>query len=385
MKDRLLFITRHRLNENNGGANGSKGFIHCFAALFEDMSLICPAFDGETKLYIPSHVKVFPYYDYRSKIRKGLEMWCGRICANNLFVKHHLRQNSYDIIVIDHSIAGASLVKTIKATGAKVITIHHNVERDYLRDNRKEHSLLYRMPYLHFAMKAERECLQYSDLNLTVTEKDAKVFSSWYDCSVDVCNWGNFEYREIVDKTFSSKKDEQTFIITGSLYFVQSFEPIVEFIQQYWPIVCQRVPQAKLIVAGRNPHKELEKECEGKENIRLIANPEDIQTIVQQANYYICPIHVGSGRKLRVLDGLKQGLPVLCHEVASSGYEEIMSAGCLYSYHDEKSFSLALNEMLISHVSPDMVYKIFKETFSIERGVQKLSQILLQEKIIHSL
>ena len=45
MNRRLLFITHHKLDDNNGGANASKGFLHCFARLFDDCTLICHTMD----------------------------------------------------------------------------------------------------------------------------------------------------------------------------------------------------------------------------------------------------------------------------------------------------------------------------------------------------
>lgn len=379
----MLIITRHRLHENNGGANGSKGFIHCIARLFENCSLICPAFEGTATTYIPANIKVYPYYDRRSNIRKGIDMWCGHICANASFVRNHLKTHRYDIIVIDHSFAGASLVRTIKDTGAKIITIHHNVERDYLNDNRKDYSILWRWPYIHFAQIAEKDSLELSNLNLTVTEKDAKEFQSWYVDKKNIQSWGNFEYRPMQQKTFQQKDNSKiVFVISGSLYFEQSLTPIIEFMNRYWPIVNQLYSHAELIIAGRNPRKLLISICGNFKNVYLFPNPVDMEEIIKRCNYYICPINAGSGRKLRIIDGLKQGLPILCHEVSAAGYEQIAKAGCLFSYHDEKSFKSALQAMVHAQICPEIVYDTFRNCFSLETGTERLRQILLQTNLL---
>ena len=380
MNKRLLIITRHRLCENNGGSNGSKGFVACFASLFDDCSIIYPQFDNPESV-IPAKYKLYPYYDKRSNIHKGLDVWRGRICANQLFVRKHMKEHSYDVVVIDHSFAGASLTEDIKRTGAKLITIHHNVERDYQNDNRKDYSLLFRYPYIHFAKKAERNCLLSSDVNLTVTEGDAETFRSWYK-DIHVYNWGNFAYRPIPDKNFPLKKESMQFIITGSLFFTQSLKPILEFVNTYWPLVTKTYSTAKLLIAGRNPVKALLEICSKDKSITIVQNPEDMGALVQQANYYVCPINVGSGRKLRVMDGLKEGLPVLCHQVSVAGYECMADSHCLFSYHDEQSFSNALQEMMSATISPDTVYKTFKANYSTEAGIEKLRKILTTEGII---
>ncbi len=380
MNKRLLIITSHKLNENNGGCNGSKGFIHCFAALFDDCSIIYPDIK-ETSPFIPPKFNLFPMHDQRCKVRKFFDMYRGVISGLYYCVIDHLKKYHYDVIVIDHTFTGAGLSQHIKATGATLITIHHNVEREYLRDNGTERPIFYRFPFLYFSKKSERECLQNSDVNLTVTERDAKTFQSWYP-HIHLYNWGNFEFLPIANKTFGDKKRKNIFVITGSLCFKQSLLPIMNFIHRYWPLLQQNVPTAELLIAGRNPEPQLCKLCEATEHITIIANPEHIENVVQQADYYICPIYSGSGRKLRIIDGLKQGLPILCHKVSASGYESLADQDCLFSYHDEKSFVISLQQMMNAQLSADKVYQTYRECFSLEKGQQRLKEILQQEHIL---
>lgn len=378
MAKKILYITFHRLTDNNGGANASKGFIKCFATLFDDCSIIYPHFEGDTSPYIPSKYRLFPMHDNRSKIRKFFDMYRGVISGLYYHIKEHLKTNHYDIVVIDHSFTGAGVSKYIRQTGAKVITIHHNVERDYLRDNSKERPLFYRFPFLYFSKRAERECLRNSNLNLTVTKRDATEFLKWHS-NICVYNWGIFEYIPIKNKTFTQKSNEKKFVITGSLCFRQSLLPIVNFIQRYWPLVVNLYPNAQLIITGRNPSQHLKKICNHAHNIMIIPNPEDIASVVGECNYYICPINAGSGLKLRILDGLKQGIPILCHEVSSAGYEDFITNHILYTYSDTQTFIDSLNMMLSTNISPDIIFQAFKKQFSIESGISLLQEILTQE------
>lgn len=380
MKQRLLYITHHKLDENNGGCNASKGFLRCFAALFDEGTVICHDM-ADARPYIPAQFEFCPMKDHRTKIRKLIDMYRGVINGHYYFVREHLKTNKYDVVVIDHTFTGAGLPEFIKATGAKLITIHHNVERDYLRDNSKEKPLLYRWPFLHFSKKAERDCLRLSDVNLTVTAHDARVFSSWYqDCPV--YPWGIFEYQPTPAPVFTPQNNEHTFVITGSLYFRQSLIPIIDFIKRYWPLILQLFPDAKLIIAGRNPSEELKKTGAEAVGVTIIPNPEKIVHVVHLANYYVCPIFTGSGLKLRNLDGLRHGLPILCHEVAANGYEEVAASGYLFAYHDETSFTEALKQMTSISLDPDKVFKSYKDSFSQETGQKKLADILRQEHIL---
>lgn len=381
MKQRLLFITHHRLCDKNGGSNASKSFLHAFATLFDNCAVLCPAFEGSTTPYIPDGVKIFHPDDHRSNPRKLVDMYRGVISPLYDAVHQHLRTHQYDIIVIDHSFSGAGVVKYIKSTGAKLITIHHNVECDYLRDNSKERPLFYRYPFLYYSKKAERDSLKASDLNLTVTKRDAEVFQSWYQ-HIPISHWGIFEYLPLPDKSFASKEKGEVFVITGSLQFEQSLRPILDFVRRNWPLVRQTCASAKLLIAGSRPAVELQELCANTDGVTLIPNPDDIGAVVQKADYYICPIHAGSGLKLRIYDGLKQGLPVLCHDVSAAGYEALADGGCLFSYHDENTFIHALQKIQTTKVPPQSVYQIFRETFSLETGIAKLERLLKKNLLI---
>lgn len=382
MDKRLLFITRHRLNENNGGANCSKANVQCFSRLFDDCSLIFPEID-DTSLYVPANYKLFPCHDGRSRIRKGIDMYRGVVSPLSAFTRQHLSTHSYDVIVIDHSFIASAMIDEIQATGAQIITIHHNVERDYLRDNARMYSILFREPYVRFGKKAERDCLQASSVNLTLTEQDAAEFRSWFeDANLHVHCWGVHEYKPIPDKAFIPRPKGSHFIITGSLSFWQSLMPIMEFLQTYWQMVLDIVPDARLTIAGRNPQQQLVDECHKHRNVTVVPNPDDINSLVEKADYYICPINAGSGMKLRVMDALRNGIPVICHEVSTAGYEHILRSNGMFCYHDKASFAEALSTMIATSISPADVYQTYKDTFSLEAGTEKLRTILHEENII---
>lgn len=372
----LLFITRHYLDDNNGGANATKGFIHTFASAFGALDLIYPEHDDvDCSSYVPSSCVLYPCYDKRSKMMKVVDMYRGRVHRFTDFVKQHLNSHQYEIIVIDHSILAATLIEAIKQTNAKIITIHHNVEKNYLKDN--EPSIIYRYPYDYFCKKAEIDALLNSDINLTLTDRDAETFKSWFpEKNLHQHNIGICEYRQLTEPQYNNDNNTNTFIITGSLCFKQSLLPIMDFLSNYYPLLKAQCPTAKLIIAGRNPSEELKQKCASDSSIELIANPENMNEVVQRANYYVCPINAGSGIKLRILDGLKQGLPVIAHEVASRGYDYVESAGCLFPYHDKATFNTALTSLLNSKSSKSHVFNTFKHVFSLDACVVRLKEIV---------
>lgn len=380
---RVLFITRHYLDENNGGSNCTKANIRAIAELYDDVTLIYPEHTGvDSSYYAPKGVMPIPCYDNRKRWQKGLDVYRGRLHRAINFVKQHISENKYDIVIIDHSLAANGVIKAINRTGAKIITIHHNNESEYIKDNMP--SWLYRIPFVYYVKRTEREALLLSDLNVTLTEHDAQTFRNWYpDKDIHCYNMGTYQWQDI-PKTIDDDGiiHCKTFAITGSLNFLQSQKPIIDFIEQYYPILQKIIPEAKLIIAGRNPSRSIVAACRRYQGIKLIPNPEDMGTVIKQADIYICPVNRGSGVKLRVMDGLKLGIPVLGHSVAANGYETIKNDGYFFEYYDKGSFEKALYAISELNYNRQDVYESFSHYFCFQAGKERLRDILKKVKLI---
>lgn len=380
---KVLFLTRHYLDENNGGSNCTKANLRAIGELYDDVTLIYPEHTGgDSTDFIPKGVKPIPCYDNRKRWQKGLDVYRGRLHRAIVFVKRHLAENKYDIVVVDHSIVANGIMKTLSRTGAKIITIHHNNESEYIKDNLP--SWLYRIPFVHYVKKAEREALLLSNINVTLTEHDAQTFRDWYpDRDIHCHNMGTYQWQDI-PKTIEDDGVRQcrTFAITGSLNFFQAQKPIIEFIDRYYPVLLRKVPEARLIVAGRNPSQGVVEVCNRYDSIELIPNPEDIGAVIRQADIYICPIYTGSGVKLRVMDGLKLGIPIIGHRIAANGYEAIKDDGYFFDYYDEDSFEKSLDAISKLKYNRQEVYDSFFRYFSFQAGKERLRLILNKEKLI---
>jgi len=383
MSKRVLIVTRHYLDAINGGANCSKANIRALSELYSDCTLIYPEHGEQASAdFIPQSVNAIPCYDHRSNLEKGLDVYRGKLNRTPRFVKEHLEKNKYDVVFIDHSLTANGIIENLKKQDCKIVTIHHNNETQYLRDNKP--FLLYRLPFTYYAEKAEQDALLMSDLNLTLTEKDARQFCEKYpERNIHCHNMGTFQYRDLpAEIQDDGIRACQTFAITGSMNFRQSQRPVIEFVERYMPLLLRKIPQAKLIVAGRDPSTSIQETCAKHPEITLIPNPADMGAVISQADIYVCPTNMGSGVKLRVMDGLKLGIPILGHSVSLNGYETIKENGYFFDYDDETSFEQALECIVNLKYKKQQVYESFLSYFSFKSGKRRLQNILQRENLL---
>ena len=376
----VLFITRHYMHQASGGTLCSSAYMFAFANIFEKISIIYPTLTGiDTEKFLPHNAIPYGCIDKRSKARKAFDMYCGKIHRFGKYVKKHLKAHNYDIIIIDHSILACGIIKFIKQnTSSKIITIHHNVEKNYNKDNLQP--LLIRFPYNYFANKAEEYAINLSDLNITLTDQDWLFFSSWKKniSHKPIATCGIFENpnTQTLDLAQQNCKDSPLLVISGSLNFPQTEVAITVFINKYYNLAKQITPNVRLIITGRNPSKRIKQMCHRDNTITLTENPDDILSVISSGNIYESPIQGGSGLKLSIMDGLKLGLPIICHENSARGYEKLVEHEVLTTYNDAISFKQAYKKILNHSLPRNIIHDLYKSEYGFQAGVLRLKTIL---------
>ena len=372
---KVLIVSNHYPDLKSGGSFVSLAYINAFARLFKNCSLIYPERTPGSSADIDPGVVKIAVKDKRHPIIKGLRVYTGKIHRFRKTLIDYLSANHTDILVFDTSIVAASTIRAVAGSDTQLITIHHNVEKDYLAANPP--NILYRIPYLFYARKAEEEAIRYSNLNLVLTNEDKARFEELFSHTSPIKVTGVFNHLSLKKKPPADIKKipdpySPSFVITGNLAFRQSDISIRHFIAYYWPLLKSVLPGATLLVTGAKPGKKLTRACLKRPDIKLYPNPERIDDIVGNCDYYISPVFSGSGFKLRAMDGLSCGLPVLSHTVSARGYSELINSGCMFTYSSGSSFVDALDKMLKTTMPAEDIFRACHNRFSFEKGVEKL-------------
>lgn len=368
---KLLVVTHHYLHGNGGGIYASRSFINALACLAE-VTLLCPVTGEQAPEEIDSRVRIIPVpYDVPS-FRKALDLILGRIHRYFGVLEKVLEEDRYDTVVFDTCYPSFRMLDKVRRHGIRIITIHHNCQYEYARDS---YSFPVRPLMLFWLRRCEGQAVRGSDLNLTLTPEDRELLYAAYDPSrharIEVA--GVHEYKRAPLPEPSSVPDP-VFIITGNLGAKQTEDSLLPWLDTYYPLLKKRVPEASLILAGLNPSARLAARSRSL-GVELVASPAQIQPILQRARYYICPTDRGGGIKLRIMDGLRNGLPVLTHEVSARGYAPFRGS-ILFAYSDPDTFRKALEDLLAAKRDPAAVQDLYLRQFSFDSCIETLSQWL---------
>lgn len=376
---KILFISRINPFLSNGGAFATRAYLDAFSEISEKCTaLICD------NAVIPkdynSSVDFIPVPDRKLKdkiifpITKITHRFIPFIYS---LAKKNNKYAGYDTIVINGSVIAGSMVDYFKSIGKKVITIHHNVEHFYHKDNRTIDSFGGHLFYI--VDKHERNALVKSDLNLSISQADIAQLKSFYSLGhLDTIKYiGCFEYKDRVQNHTNSKGivNDKQLIITGSLCDIQTKNCIDNFLKFYYPAVHEKYPDYRLIIAGRNPDETTVSLCK-QNGINLVVNPDNIDILVNSSAIYLCPTSLGSGLKLRIMDALRNGIPVLTHAVSARGYESFFDKSYFKVYSTLSEFLLNFEQLSQLQNTAEEILKDYNKEFSYAAGVKRLKSIM---------
>jgi len=378
---KILYVLKHNPWGIGGGCFACRNYLQLFTTVFSDAEFdvcICEEyFDAKREKEYPN--TNFISVKRRSILAKYLIPFTGILHRHYSVAKRLLEKKQYDYCIFDHNSIAGSLIWLCKKKGIKTIVLNHNFEYDYFRDN---NSRLKCMLLLSQIKKNERKSYLNCDYNIFLTEEDKEKFSEVYGVSSTVSIVGGcFNSKNYVSKEQSIKplnKDNIVMIISGTMGNVQNLDGINYFLDELYPLVPQDI---QVVFAGKNPPASLVNRLNAlSPRVVLKANPQNIDEIVSKCDIFLCPARLGGGMKLRVMDGLRNGLPVLAHEVSARGYSNFEKEGILYRFSNKMEFSNKLIQIIAllheGKLSRQDIMVVANDNFSFDTAVRKIKSYL---------
>jgi glycosyltransferase involved in cell wall biosynthesis len=107
-------------------------------------------------------------------------------------------------------------------------------------------------------------------------------------------------------------------VFTGTLDYRPNVDGILWFCREVLPSAARRVPGLTLTIAGRRPVPAV-RELARQPRVSVIADVADIRPVLQRARLAVVPIRLGTGTRLKVLEAMAAGRPVVGTAVGLEG------------------------------------------------------------------
>lgn len=123
----------------------------------------------------------------------------------------------------------------------------------------------------------------------------------------------------MIDYWQPSKKIEKypTIVLATTYDWIPNRDGLQWFLKEVFPLILEKIPTIQLQLIGRNA----EKYVASTQNISVLGYKEDVREYIQSASVSICPLFVGSGIRIKILESLAAGTVVVSTSVGAEGID----------------------------------------------------------------
>jgi len=371
----LIDATNVNMLQPGGGTYCTKAYLEAFLALYP----------GQIDVLHPqeAHIRDSRYTTIdvpgRSVTRAAFGICKGYLHRAAELIVRTIKQNpdKYDTLVISTGLYAGGVLAQIKQYPIRTLILHHNFEPEYRMDSAS--ILTLRGKTDCFIRYWEKRGYLRATINLFLTQYDLELFEKEYGAHHHNYVTGIFE-PTLERQQIEEKLAKESAVITCALSDIQNQAPLLRFEQSYLPIFEEVLPDWHIELMGREPSQKIFEMASRHQCIHLTPDPEDIRTLAAQSKIYLCPMDAGGGLKLRIMDGLRAGQPILAHQRATRGYDQLLNEPFFVSYHDADSFRKGLLQ-LVAYIqsnaySKQKIQTLYYESFGLEAGIKRLKAIL---------
>jgi len=262
-----------------------------------------------------------------------------------------LSQKKYDYIFINYEF-WTDLIRNQDLKGAKTIVDTH----DWITLNE-----FYNNKNLDLGERFGEEInnLSLYDKVVTISQDEYFIFKSFLgDNVINIPP----SFPENFEDTNTEKKYDLIFVGSDNPFNILS---INWFVEKVLPLLPKEI---KICIIGR-----ICKYVPDHENIEKVFFADDLETYYHASKIAICPMLKGTGIKIKVVEAMSYGLPVIGTEKAVDGFSDKKNNGCLVS-DDEKEFADIIKSLLNNssdyEKQKDEAIHFFRNNFSEKKSVE---------------
>ena len=184
----------------------------------------------------------------------------------------------------------------------------------------------------------ERWAFKQAKCVIAVSAEDAALIRERFgQPAVDVVDNG-------IDRAYfasvSGRRNPRRILFLGALDWRPNQDAANLLLNKIFPQILLQEPQAKLVLVGRNPGPGLVERVAGMEQVELHANVPDVRPFLAEAGVMTVPLRIGGGSRLKILESLACGLPVISSKVGAEGL--CLRPGQHYIQAEEDAMATAL-------------------------------------------
>ena len=117
------------------------------------------------------------------------------------------------------------------------------------------------------------------------------------------------------------RPDANRVVFAGTMYWPPNVDGVLWFAREVWPLVRAGRPQAEADIIGARPPQAVVALGQAGDGLRVTGYVESLRPYLEQAGVFIVPLRAGGGMRVKILNALAQGLPIVSTTLGCEGIQ----------------------------------------------------------------
>jgi polysaccharide biosynthesis protein PslH len=260
-------------------------------------------------------------------------------------LKQITRKNEYDIIHFEHTESAIDLNSIHSNSKAyKIYSLHNISSFQYLRHYQTEKRFIKKFKYLltYWPMISwEPQMASKMDKVVVVSDMD-RLLLKQLNPNIEAVVIPNGVDTNLIQPNHSNYNNNILFI--GSMDYSPNVDAVIFLIHHIFPLLKKNNPDLVLTIAGRNPPEKIVNMATDS-GARFEVNPFDLKPLYNDAMATIVPLRSGGGTRIKILESMAYGVPVISSSVGCEGLDVINGQNILIA-DEPNEYSTSLNSLI---------------------------------------
>lgn len=316
--------------------------------------------DAKIITFIKRALRKLNVFYKKIPIRYSVDEWVNKNLIS--YVESLNKKIKFDVVITEY-VFYSKILNCFDKNTIKILDTHDVfTKRDslYLKNNEKP-------LWFYTNKKNEKKGLNRADIVIAIQEKEAKFFS-------EITNKKVITVGHLIQKNLkinNEKKQENHILFVGSENLI-NVNALEYFIKEIFPAVLSKIPDAKLLIAGK-----VASGIRNKFNSCVkLGEIDNIEIAYNQANVAINPTIFGTGLKIKTIEAIGYSTPIVTTSIGAEGIN--IESNALFIADNPKQFADKIIEILKSkELQQDMIKSAEKFTsLWNEQNIKELLNVL---------
>lgn len=261
--------------------------------------------------------KALRYRWYTKQIRATAD---GNFLKYYPILKELLSRKKFQLVVLENmsTLNAVKMIRTYQQE-AKIIYDAHNVDSNLAKAALQKGEITKKR--LDSIFKTEINLHKTVDAVFACSERDANelIEMNHGNLAVEVVPNGVAIPARRYNQAVETEAVPEYIMFCGSLWFIPNAEGLAWFCDEIWPSVLKVFPDLKLLVLGSGELPEKYNHIKQTVSISFTGTVDDVKIWYNKAGISIVPLLTGSGTRLKILEAMGLGVPVVSTSLGAEG------------------------------------------------------------------